>query len=75
MNERYMEQNASPNFQESPERVRNNDNSAKNRYRFVKRVRHGHVSLPSTVHFIALNQLNNTGNVTTNCEISGKWQT
>ena len=71
MNVRYMEQNAGPNFQESPERVRNNDNSAKNRYRFVKRVRRGNVSHPSILHFTTLNLPKSTENVT-NCEISGK---
>ena len=72
MSVRYMGQNAGPNFQESPERVRNNNNSTNIRYRFVKRVRRGHISHPSTLHFTTLNLLKSAG-IVTNCEISGKW--
>ena len=72
MSVRFMKQNAGPNFQESPERVRNNNNSAKNRYRFVKRVRRGNVSHPSTLHFTTWNLPKSSG-IVTNCEISGKW--
>ena len=69
-----MEKNAGPYFQESPERVRNNSNSEKFRYRFVKRVRRGNVSQPSTLHLTTLNLPKSTKNVT-DCEISGKCQT
>ena len=74
MSVRYMGQKAGSNIQESPERVRNNSNSANIPCHFVKRVRRGHVSHPSTLHFTTLNLLKSAGNVT-NCEISGKWQT
>ena len=75
MSVRYMGQNAGPNFQESPERVQNNNNSDNIRYRIVKRVRRGNVSHPSTLHFTTLNLPKSAGNVTTNCEVFGKWQT
>ena len=67
-----MEKNAGPYFQECPERVRNNINSENIRYRFVKRVRRGHVSHLSALHFTTLNLPKSAG-IVTNCEISGKW--
>ena len=73
MSVRYMERNAGPNIQESPDRVRNNNSSAKSQYRLEKRVRFEHVPHPSKMHFAALRLLIYAGNATS-CEISGIWQ-
>jgi len=61
-------------FHETHDKVRNNDMGAPDPYRFVKRVRCGHESHPSSAHPTVLNPLRCGGDIT-KCEIPGLWQT
>jgi hypothetical protein len=61
-------------FQETHDKVRNNDMGATDPYRFVKRVSCGHESHPSNTNPTVLNPLW-CGTDITKSEIPGLWQT
>lgn len=63
-----------PYFREFEEKLRNNDNGAKDPYRFVKRARCGHGAHPGNKAATVLNPLKCGGDVS-RCEIPDIWRT
>lgn len=74
MSEGDMELSVCPYFRETQEKVRNNDNGAKDSYWFVKRARCLHASHPSNMPRTVQNGPKCSGDVT-KCEIPHIWQT